>query len=408
MDENKIKLTKNILISTFVILGLIVSIDLAYIYYQANFNQYSLPSFCSVSEFIDCDGVAKTTESQFFGIPLAYWGIFLYLFIIMLLLVDHLKKVPFLKFLEVFKNKYHYIASLGIISFTISMILLCVSLFVINKICYMCAITYVIDLCIALIAVKGIEGNFIGAIKQSWNDFLDALKPLPYRIAFIVVMICACSFLGWTYVSAKFSPALKFKREYGEFAKAKPTSYGTQGNVLGSKDKGAVVLEIYSDYMCPMCHTCNNMLNKVVSEFENLRIEAHSLPLDTSCNKYLKQEFHHGSCTMAHYAEAARLQGKFWEVNNLFFEKKPETEEEVINILKDSGYNLDIDKLQKDANSPEIQKLVQDDIQYAVANKQVGTPSMKMDKDFEMGVQGYHQLKKWIIEHGGKPKYKLF
>ena len=122
-------LIKTIFISILVFLGLLATIALAHIYYEANFDMYALSSFCSINDFIDCDGVARTTESQFFGVPLAYWGMFLYLFIAMLLGVDKLKKIPFLKFLEVFKNKFHYIASLGLISFVISMILLCISLF---------------------------------------------------------------------------------------------------------------------------------------------------------------------------------------------------------------------------------------------------------------------------------------
>ncbi len=404
MENDNRALQKTIIIGILVVIGFLITVDLAYIYYQANFNQYALPSFCSVSDLIDCDGVARTTESQFFGIPLAYWGLFLYSFIIMLLGVDKLKKVPFLKFLEVFKNKFHYIASLGLISFIISMGLLCISLFEIKKICVMCALTYVINLCIGIVAVQNIKGNFIGAIKQSWQDFVEALKPIPYRVAFIVVMLCACGFLGWAFTSAKFSPALKFDREYGEFTRATNNKYAVKGNLLGTDAKDAVVLEIYSDYMCPMCYACNIMIHKLAKEFKNVRVEHHSMPLDTACNKYLKQEFHHGSCTMAKYAEAAHIQGKFWEVNSLFFEKKPATEDEIIELLKNSGFGLDMDKLQKDAHSKKVAKIISRDIQYAVANKQIGTPSMKIDDDFQMGVKGYHELKKWVIKHGGQPK----
>lgn len=395
---------KTFIIILLVILGFLISLDLAYIYFEANFNQYALPSFCSISEFVDCDGVARTTESQFLGVPLAYWGMFLYAFILLLLFADKLKKMPGLKFLEVFKNKFHYIASLGLISFTISMILLCVSLFGIHKLCIMCAITYVINLLIGIVAAKGIDGFFVGAIKQSWIDFTDALKPIPYRIAFIVVMLCACGFLGWAFTSAKFSPALKFDREFGEFTRATTNKYAIKGNVLGSDAKDAIVLDVYSDYMCPMCYACNIMLHKLVTEFKNLRVEHHALPLDTSCNKFLKEEFHHGSCTMAKYAEAAQMQGKFWEVNSLFFEKKPKTEEEVLDVLKNSGFGLDMDKLEKDAHSKEVDKIIQDDINYAIYYKQVGTPALKLGDDFELGVKGYHQLKKWVIEHGGKTK----
>ena len=92
MEDDKLQFKKTVLIGIFLTIGLLVTLDLAYIYYQANFNEYAMPSFCSVSDFIDCDGVARTTESQFFGVPLAYWGIFLYSFIIMLLFVDKLKQ----------------------------------------------------------------------------------------------------------------------------------------------------------------------------------------------------------------------------------------------------------------------------------------------------------------------------
>ena len=406
MEKDNFDVKKTIIISILVLLGFIITIDLAYIYYEANFDQFALPSFCTISDLIDCDGVARTTEAQFFGVPLAYWGMFLYCFIIMLLCVDFLKKIPFLKFLEVFKNKFHYIASLGIISFTISMILLCVSLFGIHKLCIMCAITYVINLFIGIFAVMGIEGGFIGAIKQSWFDFVDALKPLPYRVAFIIVMIAACGFLSWTYTSATFSPALRAQKNIGEFINSKTNKYAIEGNVLGSDDKKAVVIDVYSDYLCPMCAVFNKMIHKAAKDFKNVRIEHHSLPLDLECNKYLQQPFHNGSCVAARYAEAAHIQGKFWEVNSLFFEEKPDTEEKVVEILEKSKFGLDMEKLKKDAHSEEVEAAIQKDIDYAAKNMNLGTPLMRVGKDFEMGIPhgGYPELKKWIIKHGGKQK----
>ena len=405
--ENFIK-RKYILITILVILGLLISADLAYIYYQANYNQYAFPSFCSISEFIDCDGIARTTESQFLGVPLAYWGILLYSFIGMLLCVDFLKKIPFLKFLEVFKNKFHYIAALGFISFTISMILLCVSIFHIHKLCYMCCITYVINLCIGIVAVQKLDKHIIGAVKQSWEDLLEGLKPLPYRIAFIAVMICAVGFLGWATVSAKFSPALKFSREIGQYARAKHNKYAVKGNLLGSEAKDAIILHVYSDYQCPICYASNIMIHRIAKEFSNIRVEHHSLPLDTDCNKYLTQPFHQGSCISAKYADAAAEQGKFWEVHNLFFEKKPQTEEKVLETLKASNIQLDMDKLTKDAKSKNIENKIQDDIEFAAKMGQIATPAMRINADFQVGVKGYPDLKKWVISHGGKLKKGLF
>jgi protein-disulfide isomerase len=134
------------------------------------------------------------------------------------------------------------------------------------------------------------------------------------------------------------------------------------------------------------------------------------MPLDTDCNKFMTQEFHHGSCTMAKYAEAAQLQGKFWEVNSLFFEKKPATEEEVISVLENSGFGLDMDKLKKDAKSAAVNQVIQDDINTAVYNNQIGTPTIHIGNKFEMGIPkgGYPALKQMVIENGGKLKHKMF
>ncbi len=95
---------KKISIFLLALIGFITTIKLAMIYYDANFNPYALPSFCTVNDLIDCDGVAKTTESQFLGIPLAYWGMFLYAFMFLMLIADKLKNFRLFKFMEVFKK----------------------------------------------------------------------------------------------------------------------------------------------------------------------------------------------------------------------------------------------------------------------------------------------------------------
>ena len=408
MEENKKQFWKTFILSVLILIGIVVTIDLAYIYYQANFNEHALPSFCSVNDFIDCDGVARTVESQFLGVPLAYWGLFLYVFMGIMLMVDWLKKAPIFKFMEVFKNKFHYIAALGLISFLISMTLFGISYFEIKKLCIMCLVTYVLNFIIGLVAAAGIEAHFFGAIKQSWQDFVDALKPLPYRYAFIFVMIAACGFFYWTFSSAKFSPALKGYRAFGEFLKLKSNIYAVEGNVLGSKDDDAVVLEVYSDYMCPICYTANIMVHKVVRDFKNVRVEHHNMPLDKACNKYMNDDFHIGSCINAKYGLAAEKQGKFWEVESALFEKRASTEEDILKMLKESGIKLNFKQLKEDANSKEVADAINKDIDFAFSKGMVGTPSLKIGNDFSMGVKPYPELKEWLIKNGAKQKLKFF
>lgn len=380
---------KKILIGSIAFIGIITTIKLAIIYYNANFNPYSLPSFCSVNEFIDCDNVAKTSESQFFGVPLALWGMFLYAFILLMLFAEKLKNHKLLKFLEVFKNPYAYIGALGLISFAISMILLGISLFEIKKLCILCAFTYILNLLIGIIAT---DGHFIKAIKQSFADFIDAVKIKKYLITLIVVAICASGFLTYTTKSMVLAPQVKKQALFKEFTSAKKNKYAVTGNVLGEENAKKIVY-VYSDYQCPICYAHNIMMHKLAKEVKGIKIVHKNLPLDVECNGYLQAPFHEGSCIDARYAIASEKQGKFWEMNDILFQNKPKTEDELLKLLKDKDF--DIDRLQNDANSMETSAQIKKEIDEAYKKGINGTPTTMIDNNAHVGIKPYKDYVEW-------------
>ncbi len=395
---------KKILIAILSIIGIITTIKLALIYYNVNFTTTITSSFCSINEFIDCDSIAGTTESQFLGIPLAYWGMFLYCFILLMLFADKLKKISLFRFLEVFKNPMDYIATLGLISFVISMILLCVSLFEIGKLCILCVFTYILNLVIGCIAVKGREGMFVGAFKQSVRDFVDAIKIKKYLAAFVVVALLASGFLSYAFASAKFAPQLERKRELQEFSGK--NKYAVKGNLLGDKN-AKVVVYLYSDYQCPYCPVHNSMMHKLAKELKNVKIVHKNLPLDMSCNKRLSSPFHFGSCIDAQYAIAAEKQGKAWEMNDLLFEKKPKTEAEILKLIENKGY--DVEKLKKDAHSPETMVQLHEEMDEAYDKYKInGTPATVVNGEARIGLKSYDNFKEWLQSAGAEKRKKLF
>lgn len=380
---------KKVLIAILALIGIVTTIKLAVIYYNANFNPYSLPSFCSVNDFIDCDNIAKTTESQFLGVPLAYWGMFLYVFMLLMLFVDKLKNFKLLKFLEVFKNPFSYIGALGLISFAISIVLLCVSLFEIKKLCILCAFTYILNLSIGWIAS---EGHFISAIKQSFTDFMDAIKIKKYFIAFVAVMLVAMGFLTYTATSFKFAPQVKKQLQFKEFVKAKKNKYAVKGNILGDENAKKIVY-VYSDYQCPICYAHNIMMHKLAKEVKGIKIVHKNLPLDMECNGYLQSPFHEGSCVDARYASASEKQGKFWEMNDILFQNKPKTEAEILKLVEGKGF--DIEQLQKDANSPETAREIKADIDSAYKKGINGTPTTMINNNAYVGIKTYKDYVQW-------------
>ena len=174
--ENDFKFSKTrwIAILILVLIGIGLCVELSYIFYKTNFLEAYIPSFCSVSELIDCDGVSKTSYSLSFGVPNALWGLILYCVMLMLLFVDRIQAKFKNTIFDVFKNPRSYIAVLGLLSFAISMILAFISIFKINKICVLCFCTYFVDLFIALIAKN--KGFFVEDIKTTIKDFIEGAK----------------------------------------------------------------------------------------------------------------------------------------------------------------------------------------------------------------------------------------
>lgn len=391
---------KKIAIASIAVVGIITTIKLAVIYYNANFNPYALSSFCSVNDFIDCDGIARTPEAQFLGIPLAYWGMFYYAFVFLMLFAQKLKNVKLFKFMEVFKNPMDYIASLGLFAFCVSMILLCLSLFDIKKLCVLCAFTYILNLAIGCVATDFKNGGFIHSVKQSINDFLDAIKIKKYLIALIAVLAVAVGFLTYTRVSFKFAPQVKRQMEFKEF-KHKKNQYAVKGNLLGDENAKTIVY-VYSDYQCPICPVHNVMVHKLAKEMKNIKIVHKNLPLDTSCNAYLQSPFHQGSCIDAQYVIAAEKQGKLWDMNEILFEKKPQTEDEILKLVENQGF--DLEKLQEDANSLETMNQIKDEIDFAYKHGINGTPSTMINNEVYVGVKPYKEFKEWVEKNGAEKK----
>ena len=395
MNIDKKKLTVQILAFA----GLLLSIKLACIYYVANYEKYALSSFCSINEFVDCDGAARSTVSQFWGIPLAYWGIFFYITVLFLTVIDRFKKFRFLKFLEVFKNSMSYISMLGTLAFTCSMVLAGLSIFKIHKLCILCFITYFIDLFIAIVASSGSFKNLVSSFKTTVIDFIDGAKQ--YTKTFIVLLILATSFLVYSGTTYSFVPHIKQQKAIMKYRNMKFNPYRVKGNILGAED-GDVVIELYSDYVCPICYIENIMLHEAVKDFSNIKIIHHNLPFDKECNPYISINMHPNACFMAKGAIAAGKQGNYWEMSSLLYENQPTNINAMLKLAEQLGFNKDkfVKDLEADTTSKEIEK------ELFQANKLEidSTPTIYINGDKIVGVKPYYELKDLLIEHGAKPR----
>ncbi len=390
--------TKKIIILILCLIGLGLSLELCNVYYHANFAHSAAPSICAINDAFDCDSVAKTSYSQFLGVPLALWGILLYLFVLFMLFVDKLQNLKFLGFLKVFKNPLSYIFCISLLSFCISMVLGCISIFKINSVCIFCFMTYFIDLLIALTA-KDWKGGIFKELKDSIFDFYEAIKVKRYAFWFIMLVLLAASILTYTKISNILAPQEAKRQELlktiGE------TKEYVNGNEMGNANADVVIHE-YMDFNCGGCFIANLYLQRIVKEFENVKVIQHNVPLDITCNHNMQHSGHKNSCLKAYYAHAAAKQNKYWEMSDLLFGENPENEKEIIE--KARLLDFDIKKLKEDANSEEVKQEIKDSIAEADTKKVDGTPTMFIGIKQILGVDSYPKFKQLVIEQGGREK----
>ncbi len=382
------------LIRIIALIGLGLSIELAIIYFRANFDESALYSFCSINSYIDCDGVAKSSYSQFAGIPLAWWGIFFYLFVLFMSFVDKINskiKTP----LIVFKNPIKYISVLGLISFCISMTLAGISLFKIEKICILCLATYFLDLAISLIATDFKNGGFYDSIKTSFTDFIAGVKQ--YTILFTICLIAAVGFLAYTDITYVFTPHLKFARKISKFTKHKHNPYSISGNELGDKN-GKVKVILISDFVCPMCRITNMMLHKAVKDYSNIYIEHYNYPLDKECNKDIAVQFHKGACMRSRIAIAAKNQGHYWGVASMLYDSEELKTKEIIKMAR--KFNIDNPKFWYDMISNETEAELQEDIEKCRKLGINATPTIFVNGDKYVGLKAYDTLEEIFVKYG--------
>lgn len=387
---------KNLSIQILALIGLGLSINLAFIFYSANYNDLALPSFCSINEFIDCDAAAKKSVALFLGIPLAYWGIFFYITILFLTCVDKLKNIKFLGFLNVFKNPNAYIAFLGTIAFIVSMILAGISVFVIHVLCILCVVTYFIDLVIACVASDGMFKNIVLAFKTTFVDFINGAKKYPKTL--VVLLLITASFLAFTGITQTFvPPKIKKSKDLQKYGKIKYNPYRVKGNILGDED-AKVVVELYSDYVCQFCYINNIVIHKAAKELKGIKVIHHNFPFDKACNPYINVNAHPNACFMSRGAIAAGYQGNYWEMNSLLYENRPKKMEEMLKLIEQLG--LDKDKFLQDFQSAEISKAISTEIKNAEKLGIDSTPTMVINGEKIVGLTPYYELKEILIKHG--------
>jgi protein-disulfide isomerase len=141
---------------------------------------------------------------------------------------------------------------------------------------------------------------------------------------------------------------------------------------LRGRADAPVLIEEYGDFQCPPCGFLHPILKRLEGEYETqVRVAFRHYPL---------RNMHKHADEAARATEAAALQGKFWQMHDMLFEKQKEWKDAptarpmFLNYARTLG--LDIGKFTQDIDSTAIINRVMSDEAQGSARGVSGTPTV--------------------------------
>jgi protein-disulfide isomerase len=185
-------------------------------------------------------------------------------------------------------------------------------------------------------------------------------------LPFILIALVAVGAVG--------GGSLLYRKQVAELSTAKGTATGpiTAPDVQSrGNPNAAVTLEEFGDYQCPPCGTIALLLPKLEAHYgSQLRVVFRHFPLDG--HKHAREA--------AYFAEAAGLQGKFWEMHELIYKHRENWTklDSVTPIFTGYGTELGLDakRLREDVQSPAVRDRVDKDQQLGTARGVSATPTI--------------------------------
>lgn len=230
---------------------------------------------------------------------------------------------------------------------------------------------------------------------------------LPFAIIGLVLLVAIIGGL-WFYNNSN-SPAARTNTNTGSkpaqssadrYAKASPGA--NPPNYLGSPN-AVVTVEEFADFQCPTCAFMHPKIQEIRAAYgDRIRIVFREYPLEIAA--------HDKAYDAAVAAEAASLQGKFWDMQNLLFanqknwERAPNYREIFQGYAQKIG--LDVEKFNSDMMGIPAKNRVDADKQRGRSLGINGTPTIYINgrelQQPEMTAEGMRQIIDAELQKAGK------
>jgi protein-disulfide isomerase len=186
-----------------------------------------------------------------------------------------------------------------------------------------------------------------------------------FRPFLIIAIVLVVSVVGGVVL-------LRSRQNTGSSSSPQPASNASTEAAKKPAADTVVTLEEFGDYQCPPCGELHLTLKKLKVQYgSNLNFVFRNHPLT---------EIHKNALLAAQAAEAARVQGRFWEMHDLLYENQKVWSDDVspkpifIKFARDLG--LDTERFGRDLSNEEVKLRIEADQQAATKMGVNGTPTV--------------------------------
>jgi len=232
----------------------------------------------------------------------------------------------------------------------------------------------------------------------------------------IVALVAAVAFGGgYALYRAKLTPAPTptppTKKETAS-EKESPSKNATPptkitpapgGHVRGGGESAVVTIEEYGDFECPPCSLMAAFLKKTEEEYgARLRVTFHNFPL----------AMHPHARPAAQVAEAADLQGRYWEMHDLLYQEQVKwakgADPEAVWTSFAEKLGLDMERFKKDRESEVVKERINADHTMGMSRGVTSTPTLFLNNTLvpptSLNPDSLHKLIEAALAEHEKPK----
>jgi protein-disulfide isomerase len=156
----------------------------------------------------------------------------------------------------------------------------------------------------------------------------------------------------------------------------------TRDHTAGPANAPVTLVE-YGDFQCPYCRAAYPVVKRLQKKLgKKLRFVFRNFPV-TQAHPY--------ALIAAETAEAAALQGKFWEMHDLLFEQQDSLTPDIIPVWA-KKIGLDLEQFGNDIRQGVVAKRIKEDRQSGIRSGVNGTPTFYINGTRYDGPNDYESL----------------